>query len=115
MPNARRAPTTATPTADLDADEVADLTRASRRLGHRAMLLVGLLLYDGLKLAEVLAANAADISITGNRARIALHRAYEPEGRQLDRRTASAAIAYLDGRTEGPLLLGESPTVDPRD
>jgi integrase/recombinase XerD len=111
VPRARRAPTTATPTADLDADEVADLTRASRRLGHRAVLLVGLLLYDGLKLAEVLAANAADVSITGNRARIALYRGGdEPEGRPLDRRTASAAIAYLDGRTDGPLLLGENPT-----
>ena len=106
----RRAPTTATPTADLDSDEVADLTRACRRRGHRATLLVGLLLYDGLKLAEVLAADAADISITGNRARITLRRGGQQEGRRLDRRTASAAIAYLGGRVDGPLLLGESPT-----
>jgi integrase/recombinase XerD len=78
-------------------------------------LLVELLLFDGLKLAEALAADAADVAITrAGGARITLHRSgEEPESRPLDRRTAAAAIGYLDGRTEGPLLLGESPTRGP--
>ena len=106
----RRPPTTATPTADLDAVEVADVVRSSARHGARASLLVGLLLFDGLKLAEVLAAEADDVAIKGRDASITVLRHGHRVGQQLDRRTASAAITYLAGRTDGPLLLGESPT-----
>ena len=105
----RRPPTTATPTADLDARQLADLIRSSGRLGDRAMVLVGLMLFDGLKLAEVLAADAEDVSLTPRTARITVERRGDRVDVRLDGRTTSALKSYLDGRTRGPLLLGESP------
>ncbi len=109
----RRPPTTATPTADLDARQLADLIRSSGRLGDRAMVLVGLMLFDGLKLAEVLAADAEDVSITPRAARITVERRGDRVDVRLDGRTTSALRSYLDGRTRGPLLLGESPARAP--
>ena len=67
------------------------------------------MLFDGLKLAEVLAADAEDVSVTPQGAELALERR-DPLDLLLDARTATALVSYLDGRTEGPLLLGESPT-----
>ena len=110
VPGDRRLPTTATPTADLDARQLADLIHSSGRLGDRATLLVGLMLFDGLKLAEVLAADADDVSLTPRTARITVERRGDPVELRLDPRTTSALTSYLDGRTRGPLLLGESPT-----
>ena len=109
----RRPPTTATPTADLDARQLADLIRSSARLGDRATLLVGLMLFDGLKLAEVLAADAEDVSMTRQGPQLAVRRRSDLLDLLLDSRTATALTSYLDGRTEGPLLLGESPTRAP--
>ena len=109
----RRPPTTATPTADLDATQIADLVRSSGRLGDRAMVLVGLMLFDGLKLAEVLAADADDVSLTPRTARITVERRGDHVDLRLDTRTTSALKSYLDGRTWGPLLLGESPARPP--
>lgn len=110
---ARRPPTTATPTADLDARQLAALIRSSGRLGDRATLLMGLLLFDGLKLSEVLAADADDITTAAEGAHIALRRRGEVLDLRLDPRTATALASYLGGRTAGPLLLGESPTREP--
>jgi site-specific recombinase XerD len=106
----RRPPETATPTADLDADELADLIRSSTRHSDRATLLVGLMLFDGLKLAEALAADADDVSIKRRGAQIAVPRKGALVQLPLDPRTVRALTAYLAGRTKGPLLLGESPT-----
>jgi integrase/recombinase XerD len=109
----RRPPITATPTADLSTRQLASLLRSTARLGDRALLLVGLMLFDGLKLNEVLAADADDVSITpGGVAELALPRRDNLTVR-LDPRTATALASYLDGRTDGPLLLGESPTRAP--
>ena len=110
VPGSRRPPTTATPTADLDARELADLIRSSERLGDRTSVLVGLMLFDGLKLAEVLAADAEDVSTTQQGTQLALERRGDPAELLLDVRTATPLASYLGGRTEGPLLLGESPT-----
>ena len=110
VPGSRRPPTTATPTADLDARELADLIRSSERLGDRTSVLVGLMLFDGLKLAEVLAADAEDVSTTQQGTQLALERRGDPAELLLDARTATPLVSYLGGRTEGPLLLGESPT-----
>ena len=74
----RRPPVAASPTADLDAHHVADLIRSSERLGDRTAVLVGLMLFDGLKLAEVLAADAEDVSLT-------------PQGAELTLRTTPGA------------------------
>lgn len=109
----RRPPTTATPTADLSAHQLAALLRSTARLGDRATSLVGLMLFDGLRLHEVLAADADDVSFSEEGlAELALRRRGN-RGLQLDPRTATALTSYLDGRTHGPLLLGESPTRAP--
>jgi site-specific recombinase XerD len=109
----RRPPTTATPTADLTAGQLAALLRSTARHGDRATLLVGLMLFDGLKLNEVLAADAEDVSlIPDGGAALALPRRGD-NALRLDPRTSTACVSYLDGRTEGPLLLGESPTRAP--
>ena len=113
VPGTRRPPTTAFPTADLDARQLADLIRSSERLGDRTAVLVGLMLFDGLKLAEVLAADAEDVSFTSQGAQLDLERGRDPHELVLDARTATALTSYLDGRNEGPLLLGESPTRAP--
>jgi integrase/recombinase XerD len=110
VPGSRRPPATASPTADLDARQLADLVRSSERLGDRTSVLVGLMLFDGLKLAEVLAADAEDVSVTPQGTQLALERRGDPLALLLDARTATALGSYLGGRTEGPLLLGESPT-----
>lgn len=109
----RQAPTTATPTIDLDARQLAALIRSSGRLSDRAALLVGLLLFDGVALGDVLAADAADVAVTAGVAQLALHRRRDQRAVALDPRTTSALNSYLDGRTTGPLLLGESPTRPP--
>jgi integrase/recombinase XerD len=98
---------TASATPTLTADEVVALEAASRALGGRHLVLVDLLLYDGLKLAEILAANAQDVSLTTPTARLRV------DGRAtltLDVRTAADVRALLAGRTIGPLLQGNSAT-----
>lgn len=105
----RRPPMTATPTADLSARQRDRLLRSIARIGDRATLLVGLILFDGLKLNEVLAADADDVTITEHGAVVIAIRSRGIPGLQLDPRTATAVASYLDGRTNGALILGESP------
>jgi site-specific recombinase XerD len=113
VPGGRRPPTTATPTVDLDADQRAALIRSSISIGDREAALVGLLLFDGLKLAEVLAADADDITFTPVGGQIAVRRGAARQQYRLDPRTTTALTAYLSGRAVGPLLFGESPTRPP--
>jgi site-specific recombinase XerD len=109
----RRPPTTATPTADLDAGQLAALIRSSISLGDREAVLVGLLLFDGLKLAEVLAADADDVTFTPYGGQLAVQRSGERQQYQLDQRTTMALASYLGGRDAGPLLFGQSPSRPP--
>ena len=102
-----------TQTVDLDDRQVAALIRSSGRLGHRASVLVGLLLFDGLKLAEVLAADADDVNITFQGGNITVRRRGDLVVIPLDPRTTAALRSYIERRTAGPLLLGESPTRAP--
>lgn len=95
-------------TLELDAVQASALVDAGARLNPKTALLVDLLLLDGLKLGEALAADAADVTDTdsgdgavlsvarrgGRRADIELH---EP--------TVEAAHSYLQGRRDGPLFL----------
>lgn len=97
-------------TPELDAAQASALVSAGARLNPKTALLVDLLLLDGLKLGEALAADAADVTDThggdgatlsvarrgGRRAEIELH---EP--------TVEAAHGYLQGRRDGPLLLND--------
>lgn len=97
-------------TLELDAGQASALVEAGARLNPKTALLVDLLLLDGLKLGEALAADAADVTDTeggdgatlsvarrgGRRAEIELH---EP--------TVEAAQEYLQGRRDGPLFLND--------
>jgi site-specific recombinase XerD len=105
--------TTASPTVDLDARQLAAVIRSSASLGHREAVLVGLLLFDGLKLAEVLAANAGDITFTPEGSELSVQRGGAQRQYPLDPRTTTALTRYLAGRETGPLLYGESPTRPP--
>jgi integrase len=97
-------------TASLAVEEVARLLAACDRIGPRTSALVAMQLYDGLRLGEVLAADANDVTFRGHAAELALRRRTGSDEVPLDRRSTMPLRAYLDGRTTGPLLLGESPT-----
>lgn len=100
-------------TLELDAVQASALVDAGARLNPKTALLVDLLLLDGLKLGEALAADAADVTVGhgddgatlsvarrgGRRAEIELH---EP--------TVEAANDYLQGRRDGPLFLNDRAT-----
>lgn len=114
-------------TGELDADEAAALVAAGVRCSPKTALLVDLLLLDGVKLGEALAADAADVTIgpapdgagvtgsigstgsTGSAAAtIMVSRRRGPAEVSLQGLTAEAAQEYLQGRRQGPLLLSDS-------
>jgi site-specific recombinase XerD len=109
----RRPHTTASQTVDLDARQLAAVIRSSAGLGNREAVLVGLLLFDGLKLAEVLAADADDITFTSEGSELRVLRRGTRRQYPLDPRTTTALIGHLAGREAGPLLYGESPARPP--
>jgi integrase/recombinase XerC len=94
----------------LASDDVRRLMAACAEIGPRTLALVGLQLYDGIRLGEVVAADADDVTFHGHEARLTVNRRRGGASIRLDRRTALPLQGYLDGRATGPLLLGESPT-----
>jgi len=100
-------------TIDLDAGDMADLMEAAGRRGSRTAVLLGLMVFDGLRLDEVLAADAGDITFGARRTSIAVERPLGSRMVIVDRWTASALRRYLGSRRDGPLLMGESPTREP--
>lgn len=86
--------------ADRDA-----LAAAAARLDPKTVLLVDLLLLDGLKLGEVLGADAADLT---DGAALTVTRRSGPATIDLHAATVAAADVYLRGRVTGPLLLGDA-------
>jgi integrase len=101
-------PGEASSTRVLSVSDARTLLQAADALHPKAALLVRLLMLDGLKVGEAVGADADDLS--GRPPRTALH--LERNGQHqilgLHHDTASAARAYLDGRTGGPLLLGDT-------
>jgi site-specific recombinase XerD len=99
----------------LSADEVHALLVAARAIGPKTAGLIGLLVLDGLKLGETVAADTAHLTFRG---RVVLLRLPDRDDEQpelaLHRDTARALVAYLDGRRDGPLLLAETPAGGPR-
>lgn len=99
--------TAARTTPRLDAADATALLRASDRVGPKAAALVRLLMLDGLKLGEVLAADASGfdarpapaltVARRGRELAVPLHGA---TARRLDR--------YLGRRRRGPLLLSDT-------
>jgi site-specific recombinase XerD len=100
----------------LSADEVRALLVAARVLGPKTAGLIGLLVLDGLKLGETVAADTSHLTFRG---RVLLLRLPDRDDEQpeltLHRDTARALVHYLGGRRDGPLLLAETPAgVPPR-
>lgn len=98
-------------TVPLTAAQTTALVAAGHRLGPKTALLVDLLLLDGLKLGEVLAADAADVA--EDDATLTVNRRRGPVELDLQDGTALAVAAYLEGRRSGPLLLGANPAREP--
>jgi integrase/recombinase XerD len=101
-----------TPDVGLMKREVAALFAAAARLGPKVVVLVGLLVLDGLKLAEVLALDIQHLRRAGRTMQATVTRRGVPQAIELDERTAHAIATYVHARTAGPLLVGDSPTQD---
>jgi integrase/recombinase XerD len=82
------------------------LLAAADRIGRRAAVLIRLLMLDGLKVGEVIRADASDVSGRPPRMTLQLH---DRRARTIDLHpdTGSAMRRYLGDRREGPLLLSE--------
>ena len=99
-----------TPAPSLDDQQAARLFAAAEALGSKVAVLVGLLLWDGMKLGEALGLDVEQIEKARGGLQATVSRRGESRPVPLDRRTANAIRHYLDGRAEGPLLVGDSPT-----
>ena len=106
-PDLERPPLESASTADVISDADADaLLRAADEIGTRSGALIRLLMLDGLKVGEVIRADAADLEGRAPRMTLAVAR----RGTRklvLDRDTAVAVRRYLGTRRDGPLLLSE--------
>ena len=88
---------------DVDADA---LLAAADRIGRRSAVLIRLLMLDGLKVGEVIRADASDVR--GRQPRITLRLPdRNPRTIDLHPETGSAVRRYLSRRHDGPLLLSE--------
>jgi site-specific recombinase XerD len=95
-----------------DADAEA-LVAAADRIGARSAALVRLLLLEGLKVGEVIRADAHDLG--GRPPRVTLTIGDRPTRTiDLHRDTGSAVRKYLGRRREGPLFLSERRGHEPR-
>jgi site-specific recombinase XerD len=96
-----------------DADAEA-LVAAADRIGARAAALVRLLLLDGLKVGEVIRADASDVR--GRPPRVSLTIGDQQPARTIDLHpgTGSALSKYLGRRRSGPLLLSERRGHEPK-
>src|SRR5690349_14596619 len=94
-------------TAELLTDVEAEaLLAAADALGKRCAALIRILMLDGLKVGEVIRADASDVAGRSPRMRLRLHdrRARTVE---LHTDTATALSRYLGRRRDGPLFLSE--------
>jgi integrase/recombinase XerD len=97
----------------LDEHDALALLDAAAVVGPKVVVLVALLMLEGMKLAEALALDVDQLDGSGWSMRATVQRRGQAQGLALDGRTARAIAAYLDGRTSGPMVVGESPTRDP--
>jgi site-specific recombinase XerD len=93
--------------SDAEADA---LYEAALGLGEREAVLVGVLLWDGLKLGEALALDLGDVATRGAGVWVWVRRRAGSDELRLDRRSAKAMRRYVAGRERGPLFVGRSPT-----
>ena len=94
-------------TADLVSDADSDaLLAAADRIGKRSAVLMRLLMLDGLKVGEVIRADASDVHGRPPRMKLSIQ-SRRPRTIDLHADTAFALRGYLGRRREGPLLLSE--------
>jgi integrase len=94
-----------------DADAEA-LLAAADRLGRRSSVLIGLLMLDGLKVGQVIRADACDVH--GRPPRVSLDvRDRKTRTLQLHPDSGLSVRRYLGRRHDGPLLLSERPGREP--
>jgi site-specific recombinase XerD len=99
-------------TPALSEDDAAALLEAADALHPKAALLVRLLMLDGLKVGEAVAADADDLTGRAPRTSLRLERQGRTQVIALHGGTALAARAYLAGRRTGPLLVGDGQARD---
>lgn len=97
-------------TAELTDGEAQALLAAASNLGPKAAALVSVLLLDGLKVGEALAADVDDLAAPS---RLTLDRQHRRQTVILHTATTAAIAAYLADRSTGPLFLGPSRGTEP--
>jgi site-specific recombinase XerD len=95
------------PTAQLSDEAVAGYRAVAAALDPRLDALVGLLVCDGLKVAEALALDIADISGRPPATAITVRRRGETKRIVLDRDSARAVRRCVGKRTAGPVFVNE--------
>lgn len=96
--------------ARLGNDDIVGLRAAAERLGSRTAALIGLLLFNGMRLDEVLATDVLDVYVRPGTMTITVNRRDVSPTVEIDHWTAGALSRYIGKRRAGPLLLGQSPT-----
>jgi integrase len=94
--------------------EAEALLAASDDMGSRAAVLVRLLLLDGLKVGELIRADAGDVRGRPPRMRLTIGYRQPPRTIDLHPDTGSALKRYLGSRRIGPLLLSERRGHEPK-
>jgi integrase/recombinase XerD len=94
-------------TAELSADAVAAYRAAAAAIDPRLDALVGLLVCGGLKVAEALALDVADIAGRAPTTTVSVQRRSATERTVLDLDTARALRRCIAGRTSGPVFVSE--------
>lgn len=97
------------PTLGLDRHEARRLLTAARAHSPRARALVTLLLHDGLRISEALAADASDLGqVHGHRVLNVIRKGGSRRAVALNPATIAGLEAYLHDRAEGPLFSTRS-------
>ncbi len=102
----RPTPSAASTTPTLTAPEVTRVLEAAAAEGGKTETLVTLLLLDGVRLGEVLVANADHVVRQPPPPYLLVRRSGGPTQVVLDPRSAAAVERSLAGRSAGPLLMG---------
>jgi integrase len=97
----------ASSTARLDDAEARAMLRASERLGVKAAALVRLLMLDGLKVGEILGADAEDLDV--GTASLVVRRRGRASSIPLQLPTVRRLRRYLGRRRRGPLFVSDVP------
>src|SRR4051812_13291390 len=96
-------------TAILDDDDATALLRASDRLGPKSAALVRMLMLDGLKLGELVAADATAFRADTSHGSLVVDRQQRRGPVRLSAPTVRRLQEYLGRRRRGPLLLSDMP------